>query len=342
MQVNFVRVILPVYNRAHCVADAIESVRAQTYIDWELIAIDDGSVDGSLQILRKFASEDSRIKVLSQVNQGAAAARNRGMDLEGECDFVAFIDSDDTWEPYHLEDALSVLQQHPDVDFVFGRTITEEINGRLSDEGRESRERHLNDWKSMGQQVHEGATVFINARSMLNCLLVLEMCPHTPTVVIRWNTLRRHRFPSPFMVLEDVLLWCELAASGITFAFCDRRQAKVRLFGDNLTKEHGLRDPRTLKNLDSVRRFNISLLNHCRTANQKNAVTRRLATTEYLRGQCYSEQNQPVSAALTYLRSIWYGDGWRSYRSLLGLVIPEPCKELLRRKRNRSCSPGAG
>ncbi|MBQ6713551.1 MAG: glycosyltransferase family 2 protein [Selenomonadales bacterium] len=89
-----VSVIVPVYNAERFLPKAIESVLSQTYTDWELILVDDGSTDGSLGICETYAKRDRRIKVFSQDNQGVSSARNLGLGYACGA-YVTFMDSDD-------------------------------------------------------------------------------------------------------------------------------------------------------------------------------------------------------------------------------------------------------
>ncbi len=101
--INKVSVVMPVYNAAAYMAEAIESLRKQTYYNWELIIVNDGSGDGSDQIARAMQSDDARIRIVDQENQGPSAARNRGM-REAMGDYLYFLDADDLLDP----DALAV------------------------------------------------------------------------------------------------------------------------------------------------------------------------------------------------------------------------------------------
>lgn len=94
-----VSVVMPTYNRADTIKRAIASVQAQTLEDWELIVVDDGSVDCTSDLI---SGLDPRLKIVRQTNQGVAAARNRAL-AESRGDFIAFLDSDDEWLPHHLE-----------------------------------------------------------------------------------------------------------------------------------------------------------------------------------------------------------------------------------------------
>ena len=104
-------VIIPVYNVAPYLVRCLDSVLAQTFTDWELILVDDGSTDGSGDICNDYAVRDQRIKVLHQVNGGAAAARNAGLDAN-TAEYIAFIDADDYVEPNYLAAMFDALQKH--------------------------------------------------------------------------------------------------------------------------------------------------------------------------------------------------------------------------------------
>lgn len=92
-----ISVIIPVYNVRQFINEAVESVIGQSFTDWEMILVDDGSTDGCSEICDDFARSDSRIKVLHQENKGLSAARNAGLD-NCKGDFIAFLDSDDAWQ----------------------------------------------------------------------------------------------------------------------------------------------------------------------------------------------------------------------------------------------------
>jgi glycosyltransferase involved in cell wall biosynthesis len=104
-----VSIVLPTYKRADTLLRAVASVRAQTFQDWELVVIDDGSTDGTSALLE---GVDPRLRLVRQENQGVAAARNRGL-REARGDLLAFLDSDDEWTPHHLELAVAFFDAHP-------------------------------------------------------------------------------------------------------------------------------------------------------------------------------------------------------------------------------------
>jgi glycosyltransferase involved in cell wall biosynthesis len=114
-----VSVIMPAYKVEPYIGEAIESVIAQTYTDWELIVVDDGSPDESGTIAASYAACDRRIRVARQENGGLSAARNHAIRLSrGE--LIAILDSDDLWQPSFLAAQAALLQQHPEIDIVTG------------------------------------------------------------------------------------------------------------------------------------------------------------------------------------------------------------------------------
>jgi glycosyltransferase involved in cell wall biosynthesis len=114
-----VSVIMPAFNVEPYVGDAIRSALAQTYPDFELIVVDDGSKDGTADVVRSLAREDKRVKLVQQANRGLAGARNSALRASrGE--FFALLDSDDLWEPEFLAEQMAILEAHPEVDIVTG------------------------------------------------------------------------------------------------------------------------------------------------------------------------------------------------------------------------------
>lgn len=106
-------IIMPCYNYGAFISEAIESVVCQSFDDWELIIVDDGSRDDSLK--RAIEFNDQRIQVKHQQNAGVAAARNRGLSLStGK--FVAFLDADDRYLPRRAESAFEIFDQYPEID----------------------------------------------------------------------------------------------------------------------------------------------------------------------------------------------------------------------------------
>lgn len=127
MKEGLVSIITPVYNGEKYISETIESVIKQTYLDWEMIVVDDGSKDGSAAIVRRYAEKESRITLLQQPNGGSASARNNGIRYANG-QYIALLDSDDLWDPDFLKSQL-VLMKEKNTICVHGsyKRINEEI-----------------------------------------------------------------------------------------------------------------------------------------------------------------------------------------------------------------------
>jgi glycosyltransferase involved in cell wall biosynthesis/LmbE family N-acetylglucosaminyl deacetylase len=109
-------VIIPTYNRAGLIREAIQSVVDQTYTDWELIVVDDGSTDETAQVVAEFGEQ---VHYIRQDNAGACTARNAGF-LASRGDYITFLDSDDCMLPHNLEILANTLESHQDVGVAYG------------------------------------------------------------------------------------------------------------------------------------------------------------------------------------------------------------------------------
>lgn len=123
-----VSVIMPAYNAEKTIADSIESIMQQTYINWELLVINDGSKDNTSKIVKSF--NDDRIILIEQVNGGVANARNNGIK-NSKGAYVAFLDSDDLWMSNKLEKQLNILLS-TDYKMVYSKTLCFDGEPRLT------------------------------------------------------------------------------------------------------------------------------------------------------------------------------------------------------------------
>ena len=122
-----VSVIIPTYNRADLLGEAVASVIAQTYKDYEIIIVDDGSTDNTKEVASHFPPE---IRYVQKTNGGAASARNKGIELaRGE--YLCFVDSDDALLENALETNVNFLDSHPDVGLCYGQVCKMDEDGRL-------------------------------------------------------------------------------------------------------------------------------------------------------------------------------------------------------------------
>lgn len=120
-------VVIPLYNKQRYIKSTLQSVLAQTYTDYEVIVVDDGSTDVSLQEAEQMQSD--KIRVLHQENQGVAVARNTGIEnAAGE--YIAFLDADDKWNPSYLEEIDKIVQKYPQSDIFVSAYEVDLGNGK--------------------------------------------------------------------------------------------------------------------------------------------------------------------------------------------------------------------
>lgn len=108
MEKGVVSIITPMYNAERFVSQTIESVLGQSYSNWEMIVIDDGSKDSGPRSVAEYALKDKRIKIFSQANGGSAAARNNGI-TRARGQYIALLDADDTWDANFLQKQLQLM-----------------------------------------------------------------------------------------------------------------------------------------------------------------------------------------------------------------------------------------
>jgi len=121
---DLVSVIIPCYNQAHFLGEAIESAFKQTYPHYEIIVVDDGSTDETASVAASF----ERVRCLSQKNRGLAAARNTGLEAS-KGSYIVFLDADDRLLPNALEDGIKTFNSHPECAFVYGHVRLISANG---------------------------------------------------------------------------------------------------------------------------------------------------------------------------------------------------------------------
>lgn len=123
-----VSIVMPAYNAAGTIADALESVLAQTCPNWEMVVVDDGSSDATGEIAKSFADRDARIRLARQPNAGESAARNAGIRL-AHYDWLLFLDADDWISPVHIERLTNELISKPELDAVHCGSARVAIDG---------------------------------------------------------------------------------------------------------------------------------------------------------------------------------------------------------------------
>ena len=179
-----VSVIIPTFNRAEFICSAIKSVLKQTYSDFELIVVDDGSTDDTGLRVRQL--NDSRLKYIWQPNHGRSHARNRAI-LEAKGSFIAFLDSDDLYLPEKLALQVDYFNQHPEVSMIYTSAYC--IN-------------------EAGNRLPETYEATVSGHIYQDIAFFRPVTITLPTVMVRRKVLRRYRYVAANFQ-ADAYLWHE-------------------------------------------------------------------------------------------------------------------------------------
>ena len=128
MEMSEISVVIPLYNKEPHIARALDSVLNQTFQDFEIIVVDDGSTDRGAEIVRSY--NDPRIRLIQQQNQRVSAARNKGVE-EAEANLIAFLDADDEWFEKHLEVIIRLYTNYPEAGAFTTGHLRKESNNEL-------------------------------------------------------------------------------------------------------------------------------------------------------------------------------------------------------------------
>lgn len=190
-----VSVVIPAYNAAETIVECLDSVRAQTYKNLEVLVVNDGSSDNTLTILEQYASahKDLNLKIYSIENSGPASARNYAI-ARSQGEYVAFLDSDDRWASAKIEKQLSCFIKYPELALLGCRCSV----GMKSDE------------KS------SDAIIRISRHKLL-----YRNYFSTPSVIVKSSILNHFRFEMGRMYSEDYLLWLKISCNKFQCALLD-------------------------------------------------------------------------------------------------------------------------
>jgi glycosyltransferase involved in cell wall biosynthesis len=208
-----VSILMPAYNVAPYISHAVRSALAQTFTDFELIVVDDGSKDETAEIVKALAHEDRRMRLVQQANRGLAGARNTALRAS-RGDVFALLDSDDAWEPEFLQAQLAILDARPEVDIVTG-----------------------NGWYLDGPRHGELARPYPDSRPdpVLASIIRDEWSVFIMSVMRRRVYTAIGPFDEAMRSNEDYDFWLRAALAGFCFARNDRPLGHYRVRNDSLS-----------------------------------------------------------------------------------------------------------
>jgi glycosyltransferase involved in cell wall biosynthesis len=185
-------VIIPAYNAAKYVAAAIESVLAQTYSDWRVLVVDDGSTDETAAVVAPYVDRSQgKIEYIKRINGGVSAARNTGI-LNSSAEYLAMLDADDIWLPCRLAESLKVIEARPQIGLTYG------FISRIDQDGK-----FIDSW-DRGQQHGEG--------QIAPYIYMKRIDLPTVTVMVRRKCIEEvGMFDESLRITEDRDLWYRIS-----------------------------------------------------------------------------------------------------------------------------------
>ena len=282
-----VSVIIPCFNRAEYLSETICSVLEQTYRDFELICVDDGSTDNTRDVLDRFAGQITVLEHPGRVNKGQSAAINLGL-AAATGEFIAVLDSDDLWTSGKLDEQVAYLDAHPEIGIVYGNGEAIDANGtslyKIYPPGHVER-------NEVGDL-------------LLDCYFLL---PNNSLVRTSLYT-EAGNFDESLRAAQDHDMVLRLAELG-NVAYVDRQWFRYRRHPDSIShRKAPVRWRNGFRILDAAAR---------RYPYSAEVVRRRRAVLRFRLGQCYLENRQFVSAIINF---VWSGllDPKRALGVLLG------------------------
>lgn len=206
-----ISIIVPVYNAEKYISETVDSVRNQTYDNWELLLIDDGSTDAGRQVIEELLIKrpDERIRLLVKENSGAARTRNAGLDM-AEGRYIAYLDADDLWQKDKLKKQLNFMREK-EAAFSF-------TNYEFADENGIGTGKVVRVPESLSyKQALKNTTIF------------------TSTVMFDTDKIPKEQLVMPVIKSEDTALWFKVLRQGYTAYGLNENLVRYRRVGGSLS-----------------------------------------------------------------------------------------------------------
>lgn len=280
-----ISVVIPLYNKAGQVSHTLRSVLGQTFREFEVVIVDDGSTDGSADEARSV--HDERIRLVSQRNAGVSAARNRGV-AEARYDLIAFLDADDEWKPTYLETQYNLYRKYHDCS-VFACNY----------------EFHGSDGRVTPTILRK--LPFAGEDGILSNYFEVASCSHPPlwtsAVMVRKQALQAvGGFPVGVRSGEDLLTWARLAVTG-KIAFSNKIGA---VYGLGEGYDYANMPPRRQDAGDPVGRQLLSLYREHRGEKCTHGMKQYISHWHKMRASVAVRFGERVETLCEVAKSLWY------------------------------------
>lgn len=317
-----ISVVIRVYNRGYIVSEAIESVLQQTFGDYELIIVDDGSVDNTEAVIASYA--DPRIRYLRHdMNRGVSSAGNTGL-AAARGDIVAHLDSDDLWLPNYLAVLLSFLDAHPEVDGVFCALEVERNTEAPGDARGHGAQGEPTAFRRLMADMGMPLRVVLPQREMYLCLL--ESVPIKPTnSLIRRSAVERvGGYDETLLSGEDWDLYRRIAKTG-RFGYVDMPLAILRVQVDSTLAQNLIQDK-----IGVIRWAQAERREHRSDTRVQSAVRTVLAQSYGILGYCYLKDGKSLKSSWAYASGFIYARSPTLGLRAIAALMPSRAREAFR------------
>lgn len=185
-----ISVVIPLYNKEKSIRTTLESVLAQSYTDYEVIVVDDGSTDKSLDVVKDFVSRleigNWKLKIVSQANAGVSAARNAGI-LAAKGEYVAFLDGDDLWDKDFLKELVRLMDDYPGKS-IYGLGCAQIVSDEIPTEKGSSYYRGITEW-NWSTMAYTGSSACVSKKDAIEVGLFDMRMTHGEDVDMWWRLL---------------------------------------------------------------------------------------------------------------------------------------------------------
>lgn len=288
-------IVIPAYNAEKFIVSCLDSIKNQTYKNYEIIVVNDGSKDATVPVIKKYVEDNPKLNIhlIEQENGGAASARSRGIELSA-MDYIAFLDADDVWYSEKLEKVNLALNNY-NADVIYHDEYEIGLDG-----GKK---------RTYNRQLSETPfdDLIINGNALSTSTVVVEK-----TLMLKSNTFKEGKRAG-----EDIECWIKLAENGATFYHINEPLGEYRRVATSLT----LKSIEYLRETDEMRLSYFDRLDKNKYSIEEihKLKIRQRSLNAYNLARHYHKDRQFSSANTYYRKSLKY---WkRQSKAYIGLIL---------------------
>lgn len=311
-----ISVVIPLYNKEKSIASTLRTVLNQTFSDYEIVIVNDGSTDGSVEEIEKV--QDDRIRLVHQPNAGVSAARNRGIE-EAKGDLIAFLDADDEWKPEYLATQYHLFQKYPECSVFACNYEFRDVSGKVTP-----------------TLIHK--LPFVGEDGILSNYFEVASCSHPPicsiSIMVKKQAIQAiGGFPMGIKSGEDLLTWARLAYK-YKIAF-SRRICACYILPDKLGNQSRDSHIKDIKQVPDFIGGEIDSFYKRSSGKLKKDIREYLSFWYKMRASINLSLDYRYPALLCSCRSLYYNPcNWKVYLFYILVIMPYPViKQILSRYR---------